>query len=70
MKRGQPICYMFAETSDPSTRLRLIEGMMTPELSSYLAKISDVVKYTSGSFNLFERANEIRPQKLVKELVR
>ena len=70
MKRGQPICYLFAETKHFGSKIELFEGEMTAELSSYLSKISDVVKYTSGSFNLFERAQEVRPRTLVTELVK
>lgn len=68
IRRGQPICYMFAETKHFDDSVELIEAEMTPELSSYLSKISDVVKYTSGSFDLFDRALEVRPKILVKEI--
>lgn len=43
---------------------------MTAELQEYLAKIGDVVKFTSGSFDLFERAKQVRPTSLLQELIR
>lgn len=70
MKRGQPICYLFAETSRLDSRIQLTEAVMTKELRKYLDQISDVVKYTSGSFDLFERARQIRPLTLLKEIER
>ena len=67
MRRGQPICYLFAETSDPEAGIDLIEAEMTEKLSRYISAISDVVKYTSDSFSLFERARKIRPKLLLEE---
>ena len=68
MKRGQPICYLMMELESPERTVELIEGRMTENLRSYLSKISDVVKFTSQSFDLFDRAKEIRPKKLLEAM--
>lgn len=67
MKRGQPACYLFPEIGDPTHEVHLVEGVMTEELRSYINKISDVVKFTTGTFSLLERASEIRPRCLLRE---
>lgn len=67
MVRGQPACYLFLETVPADASVELVRCNMTSELRSYMAAIQDVVKFTSGSFGLFEKASQIRPKKLLSE---
>lgn len=67
MKSGDPVCSLFVETGDPESDVSLVSAKRTDELQSYLTKIEDVVKFSSGSFNLFERALEVRPKTLLTE---
>ena len=45
----------------------MVHADNTPELKEYRRGISEVVKFTSNSFGLFETAKERRPSKLLKE---
>lgn len=67
MKIGQPVCSLFVETADPESDVSLVHAKMTDELRDYLVKIEDVVKFSSGSFNLFDRAMKVRPEVLLSE---
>lgn len=67
MRRGQPSCYLFPEISNPESEILLKEFPLSADLRDYADKISDVVKYTSGTFSLLDRAKEVRPKKLLKE---
>ena len=67
MKRGEPVCYATFETERPDRPIRLVPGTLTPELADYRSQLEDVVKYTSGSFELFHDAKSIRPSKLLVE---
>ncbi|MEH6715964.1 hypothetical protein [Parasphingorhabdus flavimaris] len=67
MKAGEPICYLFVETDNLEANVSLVSAKMTADLRSYLDKMEDVVKFTSGSFGLFDRAAEVRPKTLLSE---
>lgn len=45
----------------------MVQADNTPELKEYRRGLSEVVKFTSNSFGLFETAKERRPSKLLKE---
>lgn len=67
MRIGEPICSLFVETADPESEISLVHAKMTKDLQDYLVKIEDVVKYSSGSFQLFDRARQVRPSVLLQE---
>ncbi len=66
MTRGQPASYLFVDTPTQDRKIELVESEMTIELKTYLQSLEDVVKYTSNSFSLFDRARELRPKELIK----
>jgi hypothetical protein len=65
LKRGEPWFYVRFEGGDPSAQVRLIEAEKTPELSEYIASISDVTNYVNRTFSLMKTARERRPAKLL-----
>lgn len=67
LKRGQPCCYLLVEGSNPDIPIRLFPAELSTKLKDYREKIEGVVKFTSGSFNLFDQALKIRPQTLLEE---
>ena len=69
-KRGDPWFYVFFETTNPEDEIKLIEAENTPKLKEYRRGISEVVKYTSNSFGLFDVASERRPKKLLEEKIK
>ncbi len=66
LTRGEPWFYVSFETENPSARVRLVEQEMTEELDSYLNSIIDVSNYVNKTYGLFDEAQRIRPEKLVK----
>ena len=66
-KKGDPWFYVFFETSNPEDSIQMVQADNTPELKEYRRGLSEVVKFTSNSFGLFETAKERRPSKLLKE---
>lgn len=68
LKRGDPCCYLLVEGPNPNLPVRLFPAAMTEELKEYRSRMEDVVKFTSGSFKLFEEAEKVRPSKLVSEI--
>ena len=68
MKRDQAACYLFIETSDPEASIRLCPSKMTDGLKEYRSRIEDVVKFTSGSFKLFDEVAIFRPVSLLSEV--
>lgn len=69
LKRGEPCCYLLVEGATPELPVRLFAAKHSEELQLYRKKIEDVVRYTSGTFNLFAEAEKVRPRKLVHELL-
>ena len=68
MRRGQPACYLQAEPDRPDRAVRLVAGRMSTELAEYRSRIEDVVKYTSGSFELIPEVARYRPTTLLSEV--
>lgn len=68
MKRGSAVCYLLVETTDLTQEVSLVEASMTEDLKSYISKMDGVVKFTSGSFGLFDRARAVRPLSLLSEI--
>lgn len=69
MRRGEAVCYLLVETSEPDRPLRLVPGRLSAELQEYRSRIEDVAKYTSGAFKLFDEAKKVRPARLLEEIV-
>jgi len=65
LTRGQPWFYVFFDTYDPASRVRLIEAEMTPSLARYIESIAGVTNYVSRTYSLFERARKRRPKTLL-----
>ena len=65
LKRGEPLFYCQFEGVGPERPVQLVEAAKTPELLSYLDKISGVVNYVNQTFGLFKAAEAIRPAKLL-----
>jgi|TARA_B110000858_G_C17756113_1_gene452207 hypothetical protein len=66
-KRGDPWFYVFFETQHPENKIKLIKAESTEELKEYRKSMSEVLKYVSNSFSLFNIAKTRRPKKLLKE---
>lgn len=65
LRRGQPFCYLYFETSNLRTKPNLFEIEYTKELEEYRKGISATPKFLSNTFSLFETALERRPKKLL-----
>ncbi len=65
LKRGEPLFYCQFEGVGPERPVQLVEAVKTPELLSYLEKISGVVNYVNQTFGLFKAAEAIRPARLL-----
>ena len=70
LKRGQPLFYCQFELENPERNFQVVEAERTPELASYLEKISSAVNYVNQTFSLFKAAKEVRPETLLKPLKR
>ena len=57
-------CVTF-ETGKPEDTISMVRAKLTPELESYQRSIRDVVGFVSGTFNLFDKARDRRPAKLL-----
>lgn len=66
-KRGDPWFYVFFETHNPNDTIELVMAENTNKLKEYRKGISEVVKYTSNSFGIFDEAKKRRPKNLLKE---
>jgi hypothetical protein len=65
LKRGEPLFYVQFEGDGPDRPVQMVEAVKTPELTSYLEKISGVVNYVNQTFSLFKAAEDLRPKRLV-----
>lgn len=65
LKRGEPLFYLQFEAFDPARPVQVVEAELTPELNSYMEKISGVVNYVNQTFGLFKAAEAARPAKLL-----
>lgn len=70
MKRGQPACYLYVETASPVANIELVAARATQQLDEYRARIADVVRFTGGTFGLFEAARIYRPDTLLTEITK
>lgn len=64
-KRGTPWFYARFDGMDPSRPIRMVEAVMTPDLSDYLEGLSSVTGYISRTYSLFKTAQERRPAALL-----
>ncbi|MGL4319459.1 MAG: hypothetical protein ACRCS3_01215 [Paracoccaceae bacterium] len=65
LRRGEPLFYIQFEAEGPDRTIQLTEAEKTPELETYLEKISGVVNYVNQTFSLFKAAESVRPKRLV-----
>ena len=65
LKRGEPLFYVQFEGMDPVRPVQLLEAEKTPELVTYLEKLSGVVNYVNQTFSLFKAAEAVRPSRLL-----
>ena len=65
LRRGEPLFYCQFEGSAPDRAIQLVEAERTPELDSYLEKLSGVVNYVNQTFSLFQAAQSMRPASLL-----
>lgn len=70
LKRGQPLFYCQFELENPERNFQVVEAERTPELASYLEKISSAVNYVNQTFSLFKAAKEVRPERLLTPVKR
>jgi len=68
LRRGQPLCYVYFETTKPSHPIKLVAAENTPELEKFRKGISGVPKFTSNTFKLMDVARLRRPKKLLKRM--
>ena len=67
LRRNDPLCYLYFETSNLRTKANLFEIENTPELVEYRKGLAAVPKFVSNTFSLFETALERRPKQLLKK---
>ncbi|HMO06301.1 MAG TPA: hypothetical protein PKD10_01465 [Paracoccaceae bacterium] len=65
LKRGEPLFYVQFEAEGPERPVIVTEAERTPELLSYVEKLSGVVNFVNQTFGLFRAAEEIRPPRLL-----
>lgn len=65
INRGDPLFYLMFETMPQDRGVAVVETEVTPELTEYVDFISGAVNYVNQTFSLFERAEEMRPTKLI-----
>lgn len=65
LRRGEPWFYVRFEASDPSRPVRLVEAEMTPQLREYCQGLDGVTNYVNQTYQLFNVAQERRPEKLL-----
>lgn len=70
INRGDPLFYAGFETLPQDRPVMVSETEVTPELTDYMEMISGAVNYVNQTFSLFERAEERRPEILVKPIER
>jgi hypothetical protein len=70
LTKGAPWFYVSFETPTMTQGIRLVEAALTPQLSTYMTGIKNVVHYTSRTFSLFGTALERRPARLLTKVQR
>ncbi len=66
LRRGEPLFYVQFEGATPDRPVQMVEAERTPELEAYMEKLSGVVNYVNQTFSLFQAAEAIRPDRLLK----
>ena len=66
LKRGEPWFYL-SFRSAAGDRVRLEHIAKSKAIEDYIAHISDVATFTARTFDLIERAREVRPARLLPE---
>jgi hypothetical protein len=67
LKRGEPWFYLSFRAAS-GDRVRLERIAKSKVIEGYLAHISDVATFTARTFDLIERAREVRPASLLPEV--
>jgi hypothetical protein len=67
LARGEPWFYLTFETRT-GERVRLERIAKTEAIARYIAHISDVATYTGRTFDLMNKAREVRPPRLLPEM--
>ncbi len=65
LSRGEPLFYIFFETTPQERPVQLVEAAKTPELMQYFEMITGVTNYVNQTFSLFKTAEERRPARLL-----
>lgn len=68
--RGEPLFYAGFETLPQDRGVAVHETEVTPELQTYMEHISGAVNYVNQTFSLFEAAERVRPETLVRPIRR
>ena len=70
INRGDPLFYVMFEAATPDRSVALVETELTKDLADYVDFVSGAVNFVNQTFSLFERAEEVRPDTLIKPLKR
>lgn len=70
INRGDPLFYVTFEAVSPDRSFSLVEAELTKELADYVDFVSGAVNFVNQTFSLFERAEEMRPETLLKPVKR
>ncbi|NVK57794.1 MAG: hypothetical protein HWE26_19505, partial [Alteromonadaceae bacterium] len=62
--------YVTFEAVSPDRSFTLVEAELTKELADYVDFVSGAVNFVNQTFSLFERAEEMRPETLIKPVKR
>ncbi|MBS9717563.1 hypothetical protein ACFFUT_17960 [Pseudohalocynthiibacter aestuariivivens] len=68
IRQGEPLAYAMFEFNDPNKRPKLIEAELTDELAEYRAGMDGVHQLTNQIEELWMKASERRPAKLLTPL--
>ncbi len=68
IRQGEPLAYAMFEFNDPNKRPKLIEAELTDELAEYRAGMDGVHHLTDQIEEVWEKARERRPAKLMTPL--
>ncbi|PJE32251.1 hypothetical protein PSM7751_01879 [Pseudooceanicola marinus] len=66
IRRGEPLFYVQFEADGPDRTVQMVEAEMTDELQTYMDHIGGAVNYVNQTFSLFEAAERVRPERLLK----
>jgi hypothetical protein len=66
LQRGEPWFYVSLRAAN-GERVRLERIEKSPAIEKHMAHVADVASYTARTFDLMERAREVRPPRLLPE---